>query len=80
MSIRKNNSDPMWDTRRARLDVTLAATFAAIVYSIYAGPETASAVCPPAFLTIGLLIGAYFGVVGYERVRLSQENKDAPVV
>ena len=79
-AARKNNSDPMWDARRKRLDLHSVVAWAAVIASMLHGVEMAQVVIPPAMLYQASILGLYFGVVGYERVRLNKGDGDASVV
>lgn len=77
---RPNHSDPLWDTRRKRLDFSLYATLALVLVAMVQGPETAAAIAPPAFIFAGAVIGFYFAVVEYGRVntatKITEETVD----
>lgn len=60
--------DPMWNTRRRRLDASLTASLAISLYSMYLGPPIAAIVVPPAFVFAGMVIGAYMGFVEWGRI------------
>lgn len=77
---RKNNSDPMWDARRKRLDMHSVVAWVLISVSVFHGVEMATVVVPAAMLYQASILGLYFGVVGYERVRLNKGDGDASVV
>ena len=77
---RKDNSDPMWDTRRKRLDRHSVVAWVLIGVSVLHGVEMATVVVPAAMLYQASILGLYFGVVGYERVNLNRGDSDAPVV
>ncbi len=68
MAARKDRSDPLWDTRRKRLDRSLIATGVLMLLSMLQGTDMAAVVIPPGFIFAGMIIGAYFGVAGYERI------------
>lgn len=68
MSANKDHSDPLWDTRRKRLDLSLAATFAAIFLSIFKGAEIAAAIAPAAFIAQAGILGWYFWTAGKEAI------------
>jgi len=80
MRARKDNSDPMWDTRRKRLDAHSVIAWVAVIASMVHGVDMAQVVIPPAMIYQASILGLYFGVVGYERVKLNQGGSDAPVV
>lgn len=79
---RKNHSDPLWDTRRKRLDMSLFATFGLMLLSIIIGPDMAIVVVPPGFLAAGGILGWYFSVASKERIALgttvTEEVKHGP--
>ena len=77
---RKNNSDPMWDARRKRLDMHSVVAWVLISVSVFHGVEMATVVVPAAMIYQASILGLYFGVVGYERVRLNKGGGDASVV
>jgi len=77
---RKNNSDPMWDTRRKRLDLHSVVAWVLISVAVFHGVEMATVVVPAAMIYQASILGLYFGVVGYERVRLNKGDGDASVV
>jgi hypothetical protein len=77
---RKNNSDPMWDARRKRLDLHSVVAWVLISVSVFHGVEMATVVVPAAMIYQASILGLYFGVVGYERVRLNKGDGDASVV
>lgn len=77
---RKNNSDPMWDARRKRLDMHSVVAWVLISVSVFHGVEMATVVVPAAMIYQASILGLYFGVVGYERVRLNKGDGDASVV
>lgn len=65
---RARKGDPLWDVRRRRLDIALVASFGTIFVAMAQGPAMASAIAPPAFITIGGVIAAYFGVSEWGRI------------
>lgn len=65
---RDRKGDPLWDVRRLRLDVALVLSFGTIFASMWLGPDMAAAIAPPAFITIGGVIAAYFGVSEWGRI------------
>ena len=80
MKKRKNNSDPMWDTRRKRLDSHSVVAWVLISVSVFHGVEMATVVVPAAMIYQASILGLYFGVVGYERVNMNRGGNDAPMV
>jgi hypothetical protein len=65
---RDRKGDPLWDVRRRRLDIALTLSFGTIFASMAIGDEMAAAIAPPAFITIGGVIAAYFGVSEWGRI------------
>lgn len=82
MTNRKDHSDPLWDTRRKRLDLSLFATGAFVIVSMLHSVEMAGVVVPPAAIFAGGIIAAYFGAAEYGRVHgattITEETIDAP--
>lgn len=66
--MKRGGGDPLWNTRRRRLDLSLVASFGVIIFAMKQGPEMALAVVPPAFIFAGMVLGAYFGAAEWGRV------------
>lgn len=60
--------DPLWNTRRRRLDASLIVCFGLSIYSMKLGTAMAAVVIPPAFLFAASIIGAYMGFAEWGRI------------
>jgi len=60
--------DPLWNTRRRRLDITITLFFVALFGSMVMGAPMAAVVAPAAVASIVALMGLYFGVSEWGRI------------